>query len=158
LEKKICNLVKEITGKTPVKTEQNNLIFRQNQDNIFYKHYTELLHELAHWIVSTFKHHPNLGFEEHYDYVNNQYPQILFHQEMNARFLTYRFMRILCDKNTKEYNYAMYFLSQAIFNEVFENKSYCYSKTRQKKEINITLNKQNLNFIWKELKNIKNNF
>jgi hypothetical protein len=52
----------------------------------------------------------------------------------------------------------MYILCTGLINQKFDGIEYCYSKSRQKRETNIILKKQNLKFIWKELKNFKNYF
>jgi hypothetical protein len=154
LEEKVCQIVKDITKKNPVYNSEK--IFHQDSENIYYKHYTELIHEFAHWIVSSFKEKPNLGFEESFDYDNNNFPVILYFEEMKSRYLTYKFIKTI-STDSKDIRYAEYLLHGALLNEKFEDQYYSYSKTQLKKATNKDLSKNKLKFIWKDLKNIRDN-
>jgi hypothetical protein len=134
-----------ITKKTPYK---GNRVFRQDQHLIYYSHYQDLLHEFAHWIVSHQPEHPNLGFEDHFNYNSGEYPVELLIDELKARYLTYLFYQeVMPVDDTAGHLYANYML---------ENATDCdYPLTMLHVQIQTDICNRNLKSIFSTLRSIR---
>lgn len=152
VESEISIFVKNITNKNPIKG--GKVSFKQTKDEIYYYHFTELIHELCHYIVSSNINHPNLGFEDYYDYNNDNYPKELFIDEMVARYLTSKFILYL---NIDELcnNYGNYFMQICVGEHNINNEYFILKQKELKNIAKEKITNNGLNNVFVELKKLK---
>jgi len=113
----VKNITEEITGK---KIQKSDNEFYQSVDTINYGHWTDLLHELCHWIVADNiqRKKDNLGMPS----VNSKYSDDfkIIQQEVLASQLTYKFGMYLTNES-KEVDYLKYIKDK---DKEKENKTY----------------------------------
>lgn len=152
IESEITKFIKNITKKNPI--IGGSSIFRQTKEEIYYNHFTELIHELCHYVVSSNINHPNLGFEEYYDYNNDNYPKELFIDEMVARYLTSKFILYL-DIDKLSNDYGNYFMQICIGEHIINDEYFILKQKELKKLAKEKISNNGLNNIFIELKNLK---
>jgi elongation factor P hydroxylase len=124
----VKNITKEITGKKIQKSDND---FYQSVDIINYSHWTDLLHELCHWIVADNQQRKadNLGMPSVYDKYSGDFK--IIQQEVLASYLTYKFGMYLANES-KEVDYLNYIKDK---DNGKENKTYQKYLTIRKRKL-----------------------
>lgn len=152
-EDKIIRVVEAITNKKPVFSSSK--IFSQTKTEIYYRHILELFHELAHYIVSSYQNHPNLGFNGR----NHESSEILMRDERLAMYLTYKLIKS-SHSDSKSLDYGDYFkrfsLTEVTMGKI--NISFAYSENELDLIISEKIKSQNLSWIFDELEAIKEEY